>query len=118
MNYYNSISDRTKIFTIRIIKIYTGIKTKNDECRIIGELLLKASISLGVNIGELQLGKSNQQILTHLEISYEKIREIRYYLELLIDSALVAENKLKPLIIEIDAIKETIAKSVKKSRSR
>ena len=65
MNNYTSITDRTKIFAIRIIKAYGWLKTQNEECRVIGHQLLRSSISIGQTLEKVGLDNPTKIFLAN-----------------------------------------------------
>ncbi len=106
------ITDRTKAFAIKTIKAYTWLKKQNEECRVIGNQLLRSSTSIGANVKESVSAQSNKDKISKLEISLKEARETQYWLELLIESSLVNPEKFLPLLDEANQIGKILTASV------
>jgi four helix bundle protein len=113
-----TITERTKIFSLRIIKAYGWLKKQNDECRLIGKQLFRSATSTGANVWEGEFGQSKKDKISKLEISRKECIETQYWLTLLIESNLVSKDKFQPLLneaIEIGKILTTSIKTLKNS---
>lgn len=112
------ITDRTKNFSLRIIKSYGYLKEQNQESRLIGNQLFRSGTSIGANVFESVSGQSKKDKISKLEISLKECRETQYWLTLLIESELVNKNKFQPLLnkaIEIGKILTASVKTLKNS---
>ena len=113
MNKIVPISERTKEFSLRIIKAYTWLKQQNDECRLIGKQLFRSVTSIGANTWEAEAGQSKKDRISKLEIARKEAMESQYWLTLLIESKLVKEEKFQPLLKEAVEIGKILTASVK-----
>jgi four helix bundle protein len=106
---------RTKNFALRIIRLYTSLP-KTTEAQVIGRQVLRSGTSVGAHYREAQRAKSNADFVNKIESALQELDETVYWLELLVESGIIPEKKLKPLMQEADeliAIFVTIVTKVK-----
>ncbi len=85
-----------------------------NSAQIIGKQLLR---SVGANYWAACRGKSTADILHKLAIVEEEADESLYWLELLIESNVVSEAKLLPLMKDTNEIVAMVVASIKTLRS-
>ena len=113
----DNLKERTKSFALRIIKLYTALP-KNTEAQVIGKQLLRSGTSAGAQFREGLRSKSKADLINKLEGSLQELEETQYWLEVIIESELFDEKRIKPLYEEseeIIAIFVTIVKKLKNS---
>jgi four helix bundle protein len=93
-----SITDRTKLFAIRIIKACCFLDEKPGVYRTLSKQLLRSGTSVGANVREAQSAQSDKNFLHKLEIALKEARETQYWLEILIESDLIDKPKFEPLL--------------------
>ena len=78
----NVIVDKSKVFALRIIKLY---KYLNEEKReyILSKQLVRSGTSIGANIMEAIRGQSNADFTAKMNIALKEASETEYWLELL-----------------------------------
>ena len=108
-----SITERSKNFSLRVIKAFGWLKKQNEECCIIGKQLLRSATSIGANIWEAESGQSKKDRISKLEISRKECMETQYWITLLIESNLVDKNRFQPLLNEAIEIGKILTASVK-----
>lgn len=116
--YQTDLAKRTKAFALRIITLY-GSLLQTTVAQVIGKQMLRSGTSVGAHYAEASRSRSNAEFISKIEVGLQEIEETRYWLELLIESQLVAQNKLNPLqqeANELTAILVTIVKNVKMRR--
>ena len=118
MSNYIAITDRTKQFSLKIIKAYGWLKNQNEECRIIGKQLFRSATSVGAMLREAQSAQSSKDFVNKLEIGLKEARETQYWLELLIESKLVSADKFQPLLNEANEIGKILVSSTKKLKQK
>jgi four helix bundle protein len=110
-----NLKDRTKQFALRIIKLYCALP-KKTESLIIGKQVLRCGTSVGAQFREGIHAKSKNDLISKLDGSLQELEETQYWLELLIESGIVPQQKLDPLykeFKELTAIFTTISKNLK-----
>ncbi len=109
--------DRTKKLALRIIHLVESLP-KKQATNVIGGQLLLCGMSVGSNYRAACRGKSTADILFKLAIVEEEADETLYWIELLIESGVMPESKLKDLMTETNEILAMIVASIKTLRSR
>jgi four helix bundle protein len=109
--------DRTKKLALRIIRVVEALP-KSQVTTIIGGQLLRCGTSVGSNYRAACRGKSTADIIAKLAIVEEEADETLYWMELLIESGVMPESKLKELMTEANEILSMIVASIKTLRSR
>ncbi|MCU0532798.1 MAG: four helix bundle protein [Hydrococcus sp. Prado102] len=100
MSNYIPIDERTKTFAIRIIKLCAFLNKQDETCKVLAKQLLRSGTSIGANIAESRSAQSNRDFLNKMEIALKEARETKYWLELLIESALVPEKLMIQILQE------------------
>ena len=94
---------RTKTFALRIIRLYVSLP-KTTEAQVIGRQVLRSGTSVGAHYREAQRAKSDADFISKIEGALQELDETAYWLELLVESEIVAEDRLKPLMNEADEL--------------
>ena len=94
MNFNEDLRERTKIFAVRIIKMYSILK-KTDEIRIIGKQLLRSGTSVAANFRAVCRARSDKERFAKLSIVVEEADETLFWLEILEETELIEAEKLK-----------------------
>ncbi|MBX7062745.1 MAG: four helix bundle protein [Pyrinomonadaceae bacterium] len=109
------LTDRTRLFAIRIVKLF-GALPKTTEAQVIGKQVLRSGTSVGAQYRECKFAKSSADFISKIEGSLQELEETSYWLELLEEMQLFSSEKLRPLraeATELTAIFVTIVKKVK-----
>ena len=109
------LKERTKAFALRIIRLYASLP-KTTEAQVLGKQVLRSGTSVGAHYREAQRAKSDADFISKIEGGLQELEETAYWLELLCDSSIAAQERLMPLqdeTEELTAIFVTIVKKVK-----
>ncbi|MEQ8208689.1 MAG: four helix bundle protein [Lacipirellulaceae bacterium] len=110
------LSDRTKEFALRIIKLVSSLPNTN-VARTLGNQLLRSGTSIGANYREACRAGTKKHFTSILTISLREADETSYWLELLAESEIVNPKQLESLRQECSELVAIFAASVKTSRS-
>ena len=113
----NEFKCRTKQIALRVIRLIESLP-KTTSAQIIGKQLLRAATSVGANYRAACRGKSEADVLNKLSIVEEEADESLYWLELLVESNIVSENKLSSLISDTNEIVAMTVASIKTLRTK
>lgn len=111
---------RTKAFALATIRIYSGLP-KETVAQIIGRQLVRSVTSAGAQYREAQRAKSIADFLSKTEGVLQEIDETRYWLELLEDSGIGANDTtalLRQEAEELLAIFVAITRKAKANKLR
>src|SRR5438552_10561279 len=102
---------RTKKLALRVIDLIEDLpKTKTAD--VIGRQLLRSGTSVGANYRSACRGKSTADVLSKLAIVEEEADETAYWLELLVESAVISEQRIAEILKETDEILAMIVASI------
>jgi four helix bundle protein len=94
---------RTKLFSLRIIKLVSALPN-NSVGKTIGNQLLRSGTSVGANYRAACRGRSTAEFISKLGIVEEEADECIYWLELIIESTLQPEILVRPLLQEANEL--------------
>jgi four helix bundle protein len=115
----SDLGDRTKVFALRVIKLFAALP-KTTEAQVIGRQALRSGTSVGANYREAYRARSKAEFRAKCGDSLKELEETAYWFELLADGGIVPEDKLVGLrqeCNELTAIFVTILKNTKEAES-
>ena len=94
-----SIQQRTKKFAIRVIKAYVELNKKHfdDAAKVLAKQFLRSGTSIGANCSEAEFAQSRADFLSKYSIALKEASECRYWIEVIIESNIVSENKFNKM---------------------
>ena len=101
---------RTKQFALRILKLVEALPN-TVAGRTIGGQLVRAGTSVGSNYRAACRGRSRAEFIAKLGIVEEEADESAYWLELIIEGALLKGPVVQPLLDEANELTRMTAKS-------
>lgn len=113
-----NITDRTKVFAIRIIKACSFLDEKPGISKTMSERLLCCGTNIGAYVRKAQAAHDDKEFLYQLEMALGEERETEYWLEILIESELVDKNRFEPLLQENKEIGRILVASVRKLKDK
>ena len=111
------LKNRTKEFALRIIRLTESLP-KTTTASVIGKQLLRSGTSVGANYRSACRGRSKADFAAKLGIVLEEVDECGYWMELLIDSGIVSEEKINLLYKEADELTAIFTSSIKTAKGR
>lgn len=111
------VRNRTKLFAIRIVRLFRSLP-KTDEARTIGRQLLRSGTSVAANYRAVCRARSKAEFIAKIGVVVEEADETVFWLELLIDTGIVAEEKLRDLLKEASELVAIFAASQQTARRR
>ena len=109
--------NHTKQITLRVIQL-VEILPNNQKAKIIGHQLLQAASSIGANYRSACRRRSAESLIQKLTAVEEEADKSLYWLEILIKSNLISENKLSALTKDLNEIVNMTASSIDTLRSK
>ena len=111
------ILERTKLFALRIIRLYSSLP-KTTEAQVIGKQLLRSGTSVGGQVREGNRRRSDAEMISKTEGALQELEETMYWLELLADADILKAERLADLLNEADELTAILVTSVKTLKSR
>ena len=108
---------RTKEFALRVIRLYSSLPP-STVAQVIGKQVLRSGTSVGAHYREAFRSRSDAEFISKIQGGLQELEETVYWLELLIESNLVTEAKLKNLLKEIQELTAIFISSVNKVKQR
>jgi len=106
---------RTKKYALSAIQIYR-ILPKTEEGKIIGRQFLRSALSVGANYRAACRARSKAEFFSKLSITVEEADEVLYWVEILIESEILDNNRVSGFVKEgreILAVLSTARKNTK-----
>ena len=90
MNNQNIIVEKSKLFALRIIKLYKYLCERNEY--VLSKQVLKSGTSIGANVKEAVRGQSKADFYSKMNIALKESSETEYWLELLVESDYISRE--------------------------
>ena len=93
----------------------------NLVARVLGKQMLRSGTSVGAHGREAFRSRSDAELVSKLEMAIQELDETMYWLELLVESEIVALARVQPLLDEANeqmSILVTSVRTIKRRRSR
>lgn len=94
---------RTKLFALRIIRLYAALP-QSTVPQIIGKQLLRSATSVGAHVREGKHSRSAAEMFSKVSVALQEAEESRYWLELLADGAVLRKERLRDICEEVDTL--------------
>ena len=108
---------RTKTFALRIIRMFRSLP-KTEEARILGRQLLRSGTSVAANYRAVCRARSKPEFTAKLGVVVEEADETVFWLELLVESGVVSEERLRGLMKEANELLAIFAASRQTARKK
>jgi four helix bundle protein len=112
---FEELQERTRRFALRIIKLFRSLP-KTDEARILGKQVLRSGTSIGANYRAACRARSRAEFVAKLGIVLEEADETTFWLELMRDSGIFPEEKLKNIVHEAKELVAILVASVRTAK--
>src|SRR5581483_6492220 len=93
------LRDRTKLFALRILRLYTALPKRGDA-QAIANQLVRSGTAVAANHRAACRARSPKEFTAKLGVVVEEADESQFWLELLVDSGIVRKQKLQQLLNE------------------
>ena len=113
----NPLLERTKSFALRIIRLCRSIPEGRVE-KMIALQLMRCGTLVGANYRAACCARSAAEFRSKLGIVEEETDESIYWMELIIDSGIIPQERLCDLLNEANEILSMVVASIRTSRNR
>ena len=111
----DDIEDRLIEFAVRVIRVSEALPDTSAGQHIKGQLL-RSGTSPAANYGEARNAESTRDFIRKLKIVVKELNETRIWLKIIIQSELMAAERLEPLLDECDQLCRIIGASIQTAR--
>jgi len=108
---------RSAEFALRIIRLFRALP-ETEEARIIGKQMLRSGTSVAANHRAVCRARSSREFISKIGIVVQEADETVFWLELLVESGIVAKPLLDSLLTEANELLAIFAASQRTARSR
>lgn len=108
---------RTKTLALRVVRLVRALP-KSQESRVFGQQLLRSATSVAANYRASCRARSRSEFLAKLGIVEEEADETCFWLEMIIETELLAEERVKPLLDEANEVVAMVVASRKTLRQK
>lgn len=109
------LRDRTKQFALRIIRLSAALP-KSNEAQVIGKQLLRSGTSVAANFREASRARSDAEFIAKLGIVEQEMDESLLWMELLVESEIVALARMQELMTEADELIRIVVKAIQSTK--
>jgi four helix bundle protein len=113
----NNLKDRTKQFALRVIRLCEALP-KGKTAKVIGDQLMRCGTSVGANYRAACRARSTAEFIAKMGIVEKECDECLYWMELLIEAALMPEERFRNLMREADELLAITFSSIKTARQK
>jgi len=83
-----------------------------------GKQMLRSGTSVGAHYREAVRARSTAEFISKLEGGLQELEETIYWLELIVESELMTQERIDPLIAEADELAAILVTCVKNAKSK
>jgi len=111
---------RTKHLALRVIRLIEALEALpyNLTARVISKQLIRSATSVGANYRSACRAKSTADIIAKLSLVEEEADESLFWMELIVESGLLPQEKLTSLMSETNEILAMTVASIKTLRMK
>ncbi len=111
----DELKNRTKQFALRIIRL-TQALPHNFIGKAMGNQLIRCGTSVGANYRAACRGRSKAEFISKLNIVLEEADESIFWLELIIESKIMDEKRVKKLLLEANELTAIFVATLKTTK--
>ena len=106
------ILDKSKLFALRIVKLYQYLNEQKHEY-ILSKQLLRCGTSVGANVKECAFAQSKADFTAKMFIAQKECAETEYWLELLYQSEYINKSEFDSIFNDCQELMRLIVASTK-----
>ena len=107
----NAILNLSKLFAIRIIRLYKYLAAEKQEY-ILSKQILRSGTSIGANVRESVNAQSTMDFISKLSIALKEANETEYWLELLHETDFLNDSQYQSIYTDCRIISSTLTKII------
>ena len=111
------LKERLREYSLRIIRMYCSLP-KTSVAQVLGRQVLRSGTSPGAHHREASRARSTAEFISKMEGGLQELDETVYWLELLIDSGTLSQEKMQGLLDETEELIAIFTASVKTAKQR
>lgn len=112
----NIVADKSKLFAIRIIRLYKYLRNNKREYYL-SKQLVRSGTSIGANIREAIISFSNADFIYKMNTALKEACETEYWLELLHETDFITDTEFKSIYKDCNELAKLLTAIVKTSKT-
>lgn len=112
MKQFNPVKEKSKVFAIRIIRLYKYLCSEKQEY-VLSKQLLRSGTSIGANVSESLCGISKKDFLAKMYIAFKECVETQYWLELLSETEFLSKNEFESINNDCEELRKLLSSITK-----
>lgn len=113
----NIISDKSKAFAVRIVKLYQYLCSEKREF-VLSKQLLRSGTSIGANVKEAVRGQSKADFISKMSIALKEASETEYWLEVLYETDFLNKKQFDSMYADNQELLKILTSIIKSSKER
>jgi len=112
----NVILKKSKVFAIRIIRLYQYLNADKKEF-VLSKQLLRSGTSIGANIREAHCGQSKKDFAHKMNIALKEAAETEYWLELLRETEYIEGSLFESIYKDCNELNKLLIAIIKSTNN-
>ena len=115
----NVVVDKSKVFAIRIVRMYQYLCEEKHEF-VLSKQILRSGTSIGANVKEAIRGQSTADFIAKMNIALKEASETEYWIELLAETDYISREMSASILadcIELIKLLTSIVKTAKEGEA-
>ena len=112
-----TVSQKSRIFAVRIVRLYQYLCNEKKEY-VLSKQLLRSGTSIGANISESICSFSQREFLAKMYIAFKECNETLYWLSLLYDTDYLTEKEYDSVKADCEELYKMLASITKTMREK
>jgi four helix bundle protein len=115
------IQEKTINLAIKIVNAYTLINQKlhfASAAVVLSKQFLRSGTSIGAMCREAQSAQSKKDYINKLEIALKEARETEYWIQLLIETNSVPQQKFSAILNDLDEVIRILVSTIKSTKEK
>jgi len=113
----NTARFKSKVFAIRIIKLYKYISEEKKEF-VMSRQILKSGTSIGANLAEAECAISQKDFLAKVYIALKECSETKYWLELFHETEYISNEEFDSISTDCEELRKMLSATTKTMKSK
>jgi four helix bundle protein len=111
----NIIVEKSKVFAIRVVRLYQYLCEQKKEF-VLSKQLLRSGTSIGANIKEAIRGQSRADFVSKMNIALKESSETEYWLEILHETGYINESEFSDIHADNKELLKILTSIIKTAR--
>lgn len=113
----DDLKERSKAFAIRVLRMVDALP-RTPAGRAIANQVTRSATSVGANYRAARRARSPKEFVAKIGVVVEEADETEYWLELILETGMLPEDKIAPLLAEATELTKIFATSRRTARDK